>query len=147
MRTTFRSFAKINLHLQVVGRRADGYHELVTVFQTVDLSDLLTLELRGADVQLNVSEGDAPGGEENLAYQAAQEFLQRWAPAAGLRMDLKKRIPVGGGLGGGSSNAATVLLGLQRILGVPASRENLQELASQLGADVPYFLWGGTALR
>lgn len=145
MRTTFRSFAKINLHLQVVGRRADGYHELVTVFQTVDLSDLLTLELRGADVQLNVSEGDAPGGEENLAYQAAQGFLQRWAPAAGLRMDLKKRIPVGGGLGGGSSNAATVLLGLQRILGVPASREDLQELASQLGADVPYFLWGGTA--
>ena len=145
MRTTFRSFAKINLHLQVMGRRDDGYHELLTVFQTVDLTDLLTLELVGSDIQLVVSEGNAPEGPENLIYRAAQGFLERWAPAAGVRVDLKKRIPIGGGLGGGSSDAATVLLGLQKMLATPASRDDLLDLASQLGADVPYFLWGGTA--
>ena len=128
-----------------MGRRDDGYHELVTVFQTVDLTDLLTLELGGCDLELTVSEGDAPAGEDNLAYQAARGFLERWAPGAGLRIELKKRIPIGGGLGGGSSNAATVLLGLREMLGTPASRDDLLDLARQLGADVPYFLWGGTA--
>ena len=143
---TFRSFAKINLHLQVMGRREDGYHELETLFQSVDLADLVTLELNASDIRLTVSEGEAPAGAANLAYSAAQRFLQRWAPDAGLRIDLKKRIPVGGGLGGGSSNAATVLVGLQRLLGEPAQRGDLLDLAAGLGADVPYFLWGGTAL-
>lgn len=128
-----------------MGRRDDGYHELSTVFQTVDLSDQLTLDLDARGVELTVAAGAAPAGEENLAYRAAMGFLERWAPETGVRIDLEKRIPVGGGLGGGSSNAATVLLGLQRMLGAPASRAEMLELASGLGADVPYFLWGGTA--
>lgn len=146
MSLTFRSFAKINLHLQVVGRRADGYHELRTVFQTVDLHDLITLEAVGRGVELAVVEGDAPAGSGNLAVRAAQAFLERWAPTAGVRITLRKRIPLGGGLGGGSSNAATVLRGLATLFRVRPDGAAVWAVARSLGADVPYFLVGGTAL-
>ncbi|MGH9464316.1 MAG: 4-(cytidine 5'-diphospho)-2-C-methyl-D-erythritol kinase [Thermoanaerobaculia bacterium] len=146
MSWTFRSFAKINLHLQVVGRRADGYHELRTVFQTVDLHDLITLEVAATGVELVVTEGGSPSGSENLAVRAARLFLGRWAPASGVRITLTKRIPVGGGLGGGSSNAATVLRGLAALFDVQPDPTELWTTARSLGADVPYFLVGGTAL-
>ena len=128
------------------GRRGDGYHELETVFQTVDLTDLISLETTRGGVSLSVSEGHAPEDKTNLAYRAAEAFLKRWAPGTGVHVDLKKRIPIGGGLGGGSSNAATVLMGLDEVFGTEVDRQDLAVLASQLGADVPYFLWGGTAM-
>jgi 4-diphosphocytidyl-2-C-methyl-D-erythritol kinase len=146
MSLTFRSFAKINLHLQVVGRRADGYHELRTVFQTVDLHDSVTLEAAASGVELTVVEGAAPPGDDNLASRAARAFLDRWAPMVGVRITLRKRIPVGGGLGGGSSNAAAVLRGLAALLDVRPDPTELWTVARALGADVPYFLVGGTAL-
>jgi 4-diphosphocytidyl-2-C-methyl-D-erythritol kinase len=140
------SYAKVNLHLQVVGRRADGYHELRTIFQTVDLADELTLELGSEGIRLAVEGAELSAGPENLARRAAAGFLGRWAPGRGVDIHLRKRIPMGGGLGGGSSNAATVLLGLQGLLGSPAPAAGLLALARELGADVPYFLVGGTAL-
>ncbi len=151
MPRTFRSFAKVNLHLQVVGRRADGYHELRTVFQTIDLHDRITLELApelapGA-VELTVV--GAPGlstGAENLARRAAEASLAAYPVRAGVRIVLEKKIPLGGGLGGGSSNAAAVLLGLRELTGLPEHRMDLWPLARGLGADVPYFLCAGTAL-
>lgn len=146
MNRTYRSFAKINLHLRVVNRRPDGYHEIETVFQSVELADLLSVEAASSGVELEILEGDVPGGQENLAYRAAAEFLNRWVPDGGVRIGLRKRIPVGGGLGGGSSNAATILLALRALFGVPASRTELSPVARELGADVPYFLVGGTAL-
>ncbi len=146
MTGNYRSFAKINLHLQVVGRRADGYHELRTVFQSVELHDLLHLERTDGGVDLAVVEGEAPGGTANLAARAAQAFLGRWAPDAGVRIRLHKRIPAGGGLGGGSSNAATVLTALQDLFAAPAPSAELWALARELGADVPFFLVQGTAL-
>lgn len=146
MRWHFRSFAKINLHLQVVGRRADGYHELRTVFQTVDLHDVISIEPIASGIELVVAEGTAPAGTANLAFRAAETFLATWAPRAGARLTLHKRIPVGGGLGGGSSNAACVLRGLARVLGVEPDPAEVWHLARGLGADVPYFLVGGTAL-
>ena len=146
MTQTYRSFAKINLHLEVLGRRDDGYHELVTVFQSIDFYDLLTVELRGRNVDLEVVRGNVPTGAGNLAAQAAQVFLDRWAPGIGVRLVLDKRVPLGGGLGGGSSNAATVLLALQDLLASPAPPAELCRVAASLGADVPYFLVGGTAL-
>ena len=146
MRRTYRSFAKLNLALQVVGRRPDGYHELRTLFQTIELHDELTVEIAGRDVALTVAGADLPADARNLAWRAAAGFLRRWAPAAGVRLSLRKRIPLGGGLGGGSSNAATVLTALQELLGAPAPAEGLRSLAGDLGADVPYFLVGGTAL-
>jgi 4-diphosphocytidyl-2-C-methyl-D-erythritol kinase len=146
------SYAKINLHLQVVGKRNDGYHELRTVFQTVDLADELTVELGDARasgeqrVRLTVEGADLSAGPDNLAHRAAAGFLERWAPDQGVTLTLRKRIPMGAGLGGGSSNAAAVLRALQRAFGEPAPPAELWLLARELGADVPYFLVGGTAL-
>ncbi len=144
------SYAKVNLHLQVVGKRGDGYHELRTVFQTVDLADELTVELGtasdGPGVRLTVEGADLSAGPDNLAHRAAARFLERWAPDQGVTLTLRKRIPMGAGLGGGSSNAAAVLRALQRALGEPAPPAELWLLARELGADVPYFLVGGTAL-
>jgi 4-diphosphocytidyl-2-C-methyl-D-erythritol kinase len=141
----FRSYAKINLHLQVIGRRSDGYHELRTLFQSVDLHDLLAIEEEGSGVSIEVLEGDAPADASNLAVRAAELYFERCPPAAGLRIRVKKRVPAGGGLGGGSSNAATVLRALDAHYR-RADRAALWQMARDLGADVPFFLVGGTAL-
>jgi len=146
MSRVYRSFAKVNLHLQVVGRRADGYHELRTLFQTIALHDVLEVELGGEGVRLAVEGAELPGDERNLAHRAAARFLERWAPEQGVELGLRKRLPVGGGLGGGSSNAATVLLALRELVGRPQRVADLWPLARELGADVPFFLVGGTAL-
>ncbi|HEX9801526.1 MAG TPA: 4-(cytidine 5'-diphospho)-2-C-methyl-D-erythritol kinase [Thermoanaerobaculia bacterium] len=145
---TFRSFAKINLSLRVAGRRADGYHELSTVFQTIDLADELEIRRRRrAGVELEVRGADLPSDERNLAYRAAEAFLRDRAPAGeGVSIRLEKRIPVGAGLGGGSANAATVLLALERLFAPAPDPGWLQSTARWLGADVPFFLVGGTAL-
>jgi 4-diphosphocytidyl-2-C-methyl-D-erythritol kinase len=140
------SYAKVNLHLQVVGKRADGFHELRTIFQSVDLADTVEVELAPTGVALAVRGADLPAGPENLAHRAAAAFLERWGEGRGARIQLEKRIPMGGGLGGGSSNAATVLRALQALLGEPAPPGELWQVARGLGADVPYFLVGGTAL-
>lgn len=151
---TFASFAKVNLHLEVVGRRADGYHELRTVFQTIDLADRITLEPRRAPGVELALRGDPrlSTGRDNLAVRAAESFLATHpaAPFGGVAIEVEKRIPAGGGLGGGSSNAATVLLGLARLAGLdpfhPPVAERLAALGRELGADVPFFLVGGCAL-
>lgn len=150
----FRSCAKLNLQLEVLGRRADGYHELRTVFQTIDLADELRLEARSASgIELVLTGQDLPSDRRNLAWRAAEEFLARCGSlpgGRGVRIELVKRIPAGGGLGGGSSNAATVLLGLARMAGWdPFAGElarQLAEIGAALGADVPFFLVGGVAL-
>jgi 4-diphosphocytidyl-2-C-methyl-D-erythritol kinase len=139
-----RSFAKINLALAVLGSREDGYHEIRTVFQSIDLHDIL--EIRPSALLELECEGLAGVPlAENLAWQAATR-LQRLCPGAGAHITLRKRIPQGSGLGGGSSNAAAVLLGLTRFWGVDVAPESLRALAAGLGADVPFFLIGGTAL-
>src|SRR5581483_9682745 len=127
------------------------YHELRTIFQTVELADTLDVEVARAiygspAVELEVVGAALGAGPDNLAHRAATGFLARWAPATRARIRLEKRIPMGGGLGGGSSNAAAVLRALQALLGAPAPGGELWELARSLGADVPYFLVGGTAL-
>lgn len=137
--------AKLNLFLHVVGRRADGYHLLQSVFQFIDRSDTVHLHLR--DDGRIVREHAIPGvaEEADLTVRAAR-LLQDHAPlGAGVSIRLDKNLPLGGGLGGGSSDAATVLLALNRLWEVNLPRETLQELALQLGADVPVFIFGQTA--
>ncbi len=147
MTRTYRSFAKINLHLQVDGRLPDGYHQLRTIFQTVSLHDLISFEKTPAiGVRLEVPDGGAPAGESNLVHRAAEAILKRWAPRGGVRIVLRKRIPAGGGLGGGSSNAALTLSVLPELLELDPPRRELRAIARRLGADVPYFLVGGTAM-
>jgi 4-diphosphocytidyl-2-C-methyl-D-erythritol kinase len=145
-----RSHAKINWHLEVRGRRADGYHELRTLFQTIELADEIDLERSGGEIDVRI-EGESLGleaGPANLAWRAARSFLDRFAPGSGdgVRITLRKRVPLGSGLGGGSSNAATVLSGLAALWGVDRGDARLVEIAARLGADVPFFLTGGVAL-
>lgn len=137
--------AKLNLFLHVVGRRADGYHLLQSVFRLIDHADRVHLTLR--DDGRVVRDGDLPGVPEDadLSVRAARLLLP-FAPAgAGVGIRIEKTLPMGGGLGGGSSDAATVLLALNRLWEIGLSRQALQALALQLGADVPVFVYGQTA--
>ncbi len=141
-----RSFAKLNLGLEVLGLRDDGYHELRTLFQTIDLHDDITLRRRESGLGVSCDHPLVPCDGTNLALRAAEELRRHAGLSCGVEITIKKRIPVGGGLGGGSSNAASVLLGLDRLWGLGLPSESLQLLARRLGADVPFFLLGGTAL-
>jgi 4-diphosphocytidyl-2-C-methyl-D-erythritol kinase len=132
--------AKVNLYLRVVGRRPDGYHDLVTVMQPVTLADILTVSLGGAGISLRCDRPELPQGEENLVWQAARRFQEETGLATGVRLSLAKRIPVAAGLGGGSSDAAGTLLALNELAGKPLADSHLHRLASLLGADVPFFL-------
>jgi 4-diphosphocytidyl-2-C-methyl-D-erythritol kinase len=140
------SFAKINLGLEVLSARSDGYHELRTIFQSVDLHDDVVLRPNPRDIEVVCRHPLVPHGEENLAFRAARD-LRRFARIdGGVSIEIEKRIPVGGGLGGGSSNAAAVLLALDRLWKLGLGPAGLHPIARRLGADVPYFLYGGTAL-
>lgn len=146
-RFTLPSFAKINLTLRVLGRRADGYHELNTVFQTISLHDELTFSAR-ADARLELT-CDAPGipcDETNLVHRAGVALRERYGVNRGASVALRKKIPAGAGLGGGSSNAAVALVGLARLWKIETEPRTLAEIGASLGADVPFFLVGGTAL-
>jgi 4-diphosphocytidyl-2-C-methyl-D-erythritol kinase len=142
-----RSFAKINLGLEVLGRRPDGYHDIRTLFQTISLADELEIE-PAPDGVLTLS-GDDPSiawDGSNLIDRAARLLQTRAGTAAGARIVVRKTIPAGRGLGGGSSNAAATLLALNELWGLGLGTGDLAPLASVLGADVPYFLHGGLCL-
>jgi 4-diphosphocytidyl-2-C-methyl-D-erythritol kinase len=140
------SFAKVNLGLEVLGTRADGYHELRTIFQAISLHDDIELRPHPATIEVRCDHPDVPTDHTNLAWRAAEE-LRRFAEISkGVTITITKRIPVAGGLGGGSSNAAVVLLGLDRLWRLGLGPARLHPLARRLGADVPFFLMGGTAL-
>jgi 4-diphosphocytidyl-2-C-methyl-D-erythritol kinase len=145
---TVQAPAKINLHLEVLGLRADGFHELAMVMQSLDLVDHLHLRPT-ADARLNLSCDDPTlgCGPENLIVRAAAALRARVGlPELGAAIQLQKRIPVGAGLAGGSSDAAATLLGLQRLWGLELEPAALMELAADLGSDVPYCLQGGLQL-
>ncbi|MCA1635656.1 MAG: 4-(cytidine 5'-diphospho)-2-C-methyl-D-erythritol kinase [Acidobacteria bacterium] len=144
---TLPAFAKINLSLRVLGRRADGYHELRTIFQTISLRDELTFESStGERIEVLCSAPDIPADEGNLVHRAATALRERFGVRRGARIRLEKKIPAGGGLGGGSSDAAAALVGLTRLWGVETEVSELAEIGARLGADVPFFLTGGMAL-
>lgn len=140
---TVRACAKINLGLEVLGRRPDGYHDLVTVFQTVDLADELTVTPEGHGLRLIVEGFEVPDDGENLCLRAAGRYFEAAGVEPAATIALVKRIPVGAGLGGGSSDAAATLCALQRIVGADV---DLHGLAAEIGSDVAFFLRGGTAL-
>jgi 4-diphosphocytidyl-2-C-methyl-D-erythritol kinase len=144
------AYAKVNLCLDVLGRRADGYHELRTIFQTITLHDTLELETsRDSRIHLSIignSTLASEPGRDNLVYRALHELRRELCLRQGVRAVLTKRIPVSRGLGGGSSDAAAALLGLLRLTGKHVEAARLAEIAAGLGADVPFFLHGGRAL-
>lgn len=143
---TLPSFAKINWTLEILGKRPDGYHELRTLLQTVDLADTLHFRRSEAGTSLVCDHPGVPLGEENLVYRAVSLLREAVGVQEGVQIEIEKRIPMAGGLGGGSSNAAVTLLALQSLWEVSLPPRELFRLASRLGADVPFFLLGGTAL-
>jgi 4-diphosphocytidyl-2-C-methyl-D-erythritol kinase len=141
----FRSPAKVNLHLQILGKRADGYHEIQSLMVPVGLYDDLEIRLGGSGIRF-AAEGEVPAGSENIAWKAAEALCREWGQSPGIQIHLFKRIPVAAGLGGGSSNAATVLKGLNILLKAGLTPERLMALAAKIGADVPFFLFEKPAL-
>jgi 4-diphosphocytidyl-2-C-methyl-D-erythritol kinase len=144
MKLVAEAFAKVNLSLVVLGKRPDGFHELDTVFQAVGLADRLTFE-DGEGLTLEVDDPSIPSGPENLVVRAARALAEEAHVKPRARIVLEKRIPAGGGLGGGSSDAAVTLLGLSALWALDLPFERLAGLGAELGSDVPFFLFGGTA--
>lgn len=143
---TVEAPAKLNLSLDIAGTRPDGYHELRMVMQTVGLCDTITLSPALGWVRLTCDDPTLPTDERNLAYRAAQMFLRALGLQNGVDINIQKRIPSSSGLGGGSSDAAAVLRGLDLLLGARMTDHDLFSMAEQLGSDVPFCLTGGTQL-
>ena len=144
---TVKSFAKINLGIEIVGRRPDGYHDIRTLFQTITLHDTIDIELAPRGVLELVGDDPAVAWDgTNLVWRAARLLLDETRADAGARIAVRKRVPAGRGLGGGSSNAAATLLALDGLWGLGLGPGGLAPLAGRLGADVPFFLQGGLCL-
>jgi 4-diphosphocytidyl-2-C-methyl-D-erythritol kinase len=141
---TLPAFAKINLSLRVLGRRTDGLHEICTTFQTVSLCDYLTFELAD-EISLSTDSKSVPTDEKNLIIVAANQLRKQFSVSRGVKIHLQKQIPSPGGLGGGSADAAVTLLALAHLWKIKTTRQSLVEIAKTIGADVTFFLSGGTA--
>lgn len=144
MQIDLLAHAKINWGLEVLARRPDGFHQIRTLTQTVSLADTVTVELLDAGIEaLSSGEWEAPQGPDNICWRAAALFMERFARPAGVRVSVRKRIPAGAGLGGGSADAVATLLGLAALCDVPSER--LVRPAAELGSDTVLFLTGGSA--
>jgi 4-diphosphocytidyl-2-C-methyl-D-erythritol kinase len=141
-----KSPCKVNLLLNILGKRSDGFHELETIFQPVNFCDDLIFEREGKGIQLSCSDKSLPTDSRNLIYRAAEKFLATANIFDGVKIHLEKKIPMAAGLGGGSGNAATTLLALNELFGKPLSEEKLHELAATLGSDINFFLQNKPAL-
>ena len=141
-----RAFAKINLVLDVLHKRPDGYHEVEMIMQGINLCDLLEIKKHDGKICLHCDDKELGTGPENLAWQAAALLINDFSDINGVEIDLQKNIPVAAGLAGGSSDAAAVLLGMNGLFDLKLSRERLLEYAAKLGSDVPFCLLPLTAL-
>jgi 4-diphosphocytidyl-2-C-methyl-D-erythritol kinase len=139
--------AKVNYRLDVVSKRPDGYHELRMIMQRINLCDQVTIELcNKPGIRVTCGQAGVPDGEGNIAWKAAKKMLELSDSSCGIAIQIEKNIPVAAGLGGGSSDCAAVLLGLNELLDLELSRERLMEIGVALGADVPFFVFQQTAL-
>ncbi len=142
-----RASAKVNLHLRILRRREDGFHDIETLMVPVSLADEVTVETGpGSLVEFFCPSPDVPGGEDNLAVKAVRQFARETGLTFSARIALEKRIPMGAGLGGGSSDAAAVLRALDSLLGTALGAEALEAMAAKLGSDVPFFIRGRPAV-
>ena len=140
------SFCKVNLLLNILGKRPDGFHELETIMHPVGLYDRLTFDPGGREIKLTCNDPLLPVNSRNLVHRAATRFLKKAGIKEGVRIHLEKRIPIAAGLGGGSGNAAATFLALNELFGHPLTPADLQEMAAALGSDVPFFLQDRPAL-
>jgi len=141
------SYAKINLRLDILKKRDDGYHDLRTILQRIDLHDILYFSLKKEKgISITADHLSLPLGKKNLVYQGVEAILKRSDYAGGVRVRIKKRIPLGAGLGGGSSNAATALKALNQLLEMDLSQKDLMKIGLEIGTDVPFFFLEGPAI-
>ncbi len=138
--------AKVNLYLNVLAKRRDGYHEIETIIQTIGLCDEVTLREREKGIEVSCQKEEVPEGKGNLAYRAAQLILQETKLSKGVEIEIEKNIPPAAGLGGGSSNAGATLVGLNKLWNLNLPKRTLIKLAKRLGMDVPFFIQGGRAI-
>jgi len=146
MRLEKKSPCKVNLILNILGKRADGFHELETVMQPVNICDEMTFERAGTSLQLTCSNPELPCDSKNLVHRAATSFIAFAKISDGVKIHLQKNLPLAGGIGGGSANAAVTFTALNQLFGAPLPLEKLHELAAALGSDVPFFLYDQPAL-
>jgi len=146
MRVEKNSPCKVNLLLNILGKRPDGFHELETVMQPVNVCDRLTFERGGKGIELSCNHSELPVDGKNLVHRAAEKFLVAAGVSDGVKIHLEKNLPLAAGLGGGSGNAATTLLALNGLFGSPLSLDKLNEIAASLGSDIPFFLQDKPAL-
>jgi 4-diphosphocytidyl-2-C-methyl-D-erythritol kinase len=147
MTVTLRSFAKINLGLRIGARRRDGFHELLTVYQTIGLHDLIQIRMeRGSGIEILCTDPRVPRNDTNTCYRIAELAMQYLGARGRIVIEIQKRLPIQGGLGAASSNAVSTLLGLQRVLRKPVPAIERLRIAAEVGSDVPLFLLGGTVL-
>ena len=144
---TRKAYAKINLGLDVLRRREDGYHEVKMIMQTVDIWDVLTFSRsEKPGITLSVNKEELPASKDNLIYRAAELVMQKYNIQDGVIISLEKNIPIAAGMAGGSTDAAAVFHGLKELFSLEMSVEEMQKLGVKIGADVPYCIVGGTAL-
>lgn len=135
-----KSPAKVNLYLNVLNKRRDGYHNIETIFEKISLFDIITIKPEAKGIRITTDNPGLPVDKRNLAYRAAALLFKQAKVKKGIRIDIKKNIPLASGLGGGSSNAAMTLLGINRLYGLGLGRKELSKIGRSLGADVPFFL-------
>lgn len=141
-----KAYAKINLGLDVIGKRDDGYHEVRMIMQTIDLFDVLTVEKNESGITITTNRDDLSVGDDNLIHKAAKLIMDECGVTGGIKVHLEKNIPVAAGLAGGSTDAAATLIAVNEMFGLGLSTEDLMKLGVKIGADVPYCIMGGTAL-
>ncbi len=141
-----KAFAKVNLFLEIIKKRSDGYHEIRTVFQTISLADELILEKTDEGIIINCQDNNIPCDENNLIYKAAKLIKEISGYNKGINIILKKNIPIAAGLGGGSSDGAATIRGLNKLLKLNLTSSEMLEAAATIGSDVPFLLEGGTVL-
>lgn len=141
-----KAMAKVNLGLDVIGRRANGYHDVKMIMQTVDLYDTLTLTKIDEGIRITSNTGELPLNEDNLIYKASKQLMEYTGKTLGVSIYLKKQIPIAAGMAGGSTDAAATLLGLNELYNLNLTKEVLAQVGVKIGADVPYCIYGGTCL-
>ncbi|WP_373897922.1 4-(cytidine 5'-diphospho)-2-C-methyl-D-erythritol kinase [Haloimpatiens sp. FM7315] len=141
-----KAYAKINLSLDVIGKRKDGYHLLKMIMQSIDLYDEIEITKRDTGINIKCNKPYVPLDDKNIAYRAAKIFLDKYNIHSGVFIDIRKNIPVSAGLAGGSTNAAAVLKSMSELYGLNIKKEELMDIGLKIGADIPYCIIGGTAL-
>ena len=140
------SYSKINLTLNILSRREDGYHEIETIMQSINLADQVIITKEKEGIKIKCNHPEVPVNANSLAYRSAEKIINRYGIKKGVKIEIEKKIPLASGLAGGSANSATILIGINKLFSLNLSNEDLRGIGEELGMDVPFFIQNGTAL-